>query len=149
MRARAKGSLFTKWTDGEGSETGAGASGGEQPQQDGPDRSENGDCDTVGAMSCGAPAGAGMSVEEPAGREEARAEPGSRGVRVQRGQGSLSGGLEHQPTSSGLRELLWPWFMLSRRRACRRVQASGLRAQQRRRATGYPGKHKNQHRLAP
>ena len=55
--------------DGEGSETGAGAGGGGQ-QKDVPEKSENGDFDTVGAMSCGAPSGAGRSVDVPAGREE-------------------------------------------------------------------------------
>ena len=48
--------------DGESPETGAGVSGGGQPPYDGPEKSENGDCETVGATSCGVPPGAGMSA---------------------------------------------------------------------------------------
>ena len=57
MRARVKGSLLTNGMDRERPETGAVAGGGRQPQQDGLEKIENGDCDTVGAKSCWVQAG--------------------------------------------------------------------------------------------
>ena len=92
MRARAKGSLFTTWTGGEGSETGAGA--------------ENGDCNAVGGPSGGAPTGAGRSLDEPAGQQVAGGSSWvTGGIRVQGSQGGKSGGLR-QPRVQGRRSSL-------------------------------------------
>ena len=57
------------WMDAEGAAKGAGVGGG-QPRCDGPEKSENGNCELAGAMSCGRPPGAGGSVEEPPTPEE-------------------------------------------------------------------------------
>ena len=60
----------TRWTEKAPEPTQGGAGSGGQPRYDGPEKSENGDCEKVGAVSCGVPPGAGGSVEEPATREE-------------------------------------------------------------------------------
>ena len=68
---------FTNWTDGEGPETGVFDGNGGQPQYDGPEKTEKGDCEMVGSRLCGVPPGAGRSVEEPRTREETRGQRSS------------------------------------------------------------------------